>query len=111
MTGRKKKDLLQGTLELLVLRVLSAGSLHGYGIAKRIEQISDEALSIQKGSLYPALHRLEGRALIKAEWVLRDEKRASKVYSLTQAGKSQLEAELEQWNAFTSAVNSVIREA
>lgn len=111
MSEPRKKDLIQGTLELLVLRVLSAGSLHGYGIAKRIEQISDSALNIQKGSLYPALHRLEGKALIKAEWVLRDEKRPSKMYSLTQAGKKQLERELEQWNVFTNAVNSVIKEA
>lgn len=104
-------DLVQGTLDLLVLRTLSLGPMHGWAIASRIKQVSNEVLSVQQGSLYPALHRLEQNAWIASEWAESENNRKAKFYSLTKAGKQKLEEELAQWDRLSSAINLVIREA
>jgi transcriptional regulator len=97
-------ELLQGTLDLLILKALSLGSLHGYGVLLRIQQISRDRLEIQQGSLYPALYRLEHRGLITSTWGESENKRKAKFYTLTTAGRRQLQAELKYWNAFSEAV-------
>ena len=104
-------DLVQGTLDLLILKTLSIESEHGWAIAKRIQQISRETLQIQQGSLYPALHRLEQQAWIKSEWRQTDAGRMAKFYSLTTAGRRQLERELANWNRLSAAINLVVQEA
>src|ERR1700756_4138570 len=104
-------DLVQGTLDLLILKTLSIESKHGWAIAKRIHQISRETLQIQQGSLYPALHRLEQQAWIKSEWRQTDASRMAKFYSLTTAGRRQLERELANWNRLSAAINLVVQEA
>ena len=104
-------DLVQGTLDLLILKTISLEPKHGWAIAKRIQQVSREALQVQQGSLYPALHRLEQQAWIKAEWRTTETGRMAKFYSLTHAGRKQLEKELESWTRLSSAINLVIREA
>jgi transcriptional regulator len=96
--GENKSDVLQGTLDLMVLRTLEAmGPLHGYGIARRIEQISDNGLSLNQGTIYPALLRLEQRGWIKAEWGLSETKRRAKFYSLTRVGRKQMAEETANW--------------
>ena len=107
----KPSDLLQGTLDLLILRVIATGPLHGWGIAKRIQLVSADALSVGQGSLYPALHRLEHQGWITAEWKDSDLGRSTKVYSLTREGKKQLERELRSWDRLSSAVRLVIENA
>lgn len=107
----KPSDLLQGTLDLLILKVIATGPLHGWGIAKRIQVISGDVLSVGQGSLYPALHRLEHQGWITAEWKDSDLGRSTKVYSLTREGKKQLERELRSWNRLSSAVRLVIENA
>src|SRR3954463_4400646 len=97
MPALDKADLLQGTLALLILRVLRAGPLHGWGISKRIRMISSEVLQIQQGSLYPALYRLEEQGWIKGEWGISDEGRRAKFYTLTAVGKKQLAEEQATW--------------
>ncbi len=109
MKKAKKKDLLLGTLDLLILRVLNSGEKYGYGIAKSIQVLSSDALSVQKGSLYPALHRLENEGFIKAKWKTGDSDKPMKVYALTSAGKKQMEAEIAHWEAASSAINLVIK--
>lgn len=104
-------DLVQGTLDLLILKTISLEPKHGWAIARRIQQVSQEALQVQQGSLYPALHRLEQQAWIKAEWKTAETGRMAKFYSLTRAGRKQLEKELESWTRLSSAINLVIREA
>jgi PadR family transcriptional regulator PadR len=104
-------DLLQGTLDLLILKTLALESMHGWGIALRIQQVSKEALQIGQGSLYPALHRLEYRGWIKAEWGASDNNRKAKYYSLTRAGKKQLDTELENWDRITGAIALVLKGA
>ena len=105
-------DLLQGTLDLLILRTLSAlGPMHGWGIAQRIEQVSREALQVQQGSLYPALHRLENEGWIVAEWGASDNNRRARFYSLTRTGRRQLERELKEWERLSAAVTLVIEKA
>ena len=104
-------DLLQGTLDLLILKTLALEPMHGWGIAQRIEQVSEEALQIGQGSLYPALHRLEYRGWIQAEWGESENNRRAKFYSLTKAGRKQLEAELENWERLTSAIALVLKGA
>ena len=99
-----KADLLQGTLSLLILRVLRAGELHGWGISKRIRMISSDVLQIQQGSLYPALYRLEEQGLITAAWGISDEGRRAKFYKLTPQGKKQLAEEQASWRLFMTAV-------
>jgi PadR family transcriptional regulator len=106
-----KSDLLQGTLDLLVLQVVATGPLHGYGIAQRIRQISRDALQIQQGSLYPALHRLEKRKLLHAEWKTSDTGREAKFYSLTKAGRKWLEVERASWQQLTRAMSLVLETA
>ncbi len=104
-------DLLQGTLDLLILKTLALEPMHGWGIAQRIEQLSEEALQIGQGSLYPALHRLEYKGWIRAEWGESENNRKAKFYSLTRAGKKQLEAELADWERLTTAIALVLRKA
>ncbi|RZU41507.1 PadR family transcriptional regulator [Edaphobacter modestus] len=104
-------DLLQGTLDLLILRSLSLQPMHGWGIAQRIQQVSREVLQIGQGSLYPALHRLEYRGWIQAEWGESENNRRAKFYSLTKAGKKQLEAELKNWERLTAAIALVLKGA
>lgn len=107
----KPNDLVQGTLDLLILRTIALEPKHGWAIAKRIEQISDEVLQVQQGSLYPALHRLEQQGWIKAEWAETETGRAAKFYSLTKAGREQLEKEKASWDRLSTAINVVLRKA
>jgi len=102
-------DLLQGTLDLLVLKVLTLGPLHGWGIAQRITEISEQLLRVNQGSLYPALHRLEGRGLVDAEWALSDTFRRVRVYRLTAAGRRCLTKETRTWHDYSRAVNLILR--
>jgi PadR family transcriptional regulator PadR len=108
---KQKADLLQGTLELLVLRLLRSGKLNGWDIMQRIELLSNEVLSVTPGSLYPALHRLEERGLISSEWGLSDNNRQAKFYELTRAGRRQLEAEQKSWELFSGAVELILRDS
>jgi PadR family transcriptional regulator PadR len=105
----KPNDLVQGTLDLLILKTISLEPMHGWGIAKRIQQVSEDVLRVQQGSLYPALHRLEQQAWIKAHWGETENGRAAKIYSLTRAGRVQLEKELANWDRLSQAVNLVAR--
>src|ERR671916_532517 len=107
----KATDLVQGTLDLLILKTIALEPKHGWAIAKRIQQVSREALQVQQGSLYPALHRLEQQAWIKAEWRTTETGRMAKFYSLTRAGRKQLDKELESWNRLSAAINLVVEEA
>jgi len=105
---RQSTDLLQGTLDLLILKSLALASMHGWGIAERIQQVSKDALQIGQGSLYPALHRLEYKGWIEADWGVSENNRRAKFYSLTRAGKKQLQAEMEDWNRLTEAIALVL---
>jgi transcriptional regulator len=107
----RSTDLVQGTLDLLILNTISQEPKHGWAIAKRIQQVSQQALKIQQGSLYPALHRLEQQAWIKAEWRTTEAGRMAKFYSLTRAGRKQLAKELANWTRLSGAINLVIQEA
>jgi PadR family transcriptional regulator len=104
----KPSDLLQGTLDLLILKTIAGAPLHGWGIAKRIQVLSGDVLSVGQGSLYPALHRLEQQGWITAEWKDSDLGRAAKFYALTREGKKQLDRELRSWDRLSSAVQLVI---
>jgi PadR family transcriptional regulator PadR len=101
-------DLLQGTLDVLILKTLSWGSMHGYGIARWIQESTGDVLRIEEGSLYPALHRLERRGLVSSEWGLSDNKRRAKYYKLSARGRGQLTAEMSTWNVFSKAVSTVL---
>ena len=106
------KNDLQGALDLLILKSLSQlGAMHGYGIAMHIEDVSDALLTVEEGSLYPALHRMEEAGLIRAEWVTKDSGRRARTYELTAKGKKQLASESPRWQAVARAVNRVLREA
>jgi PadR family transcriptional regulator PadR len=107
----KPTDLVQGTLDLLILKTISLEPKHGWAIAKRIQLVSQEALQIQQGSLYPALHRLEQQAWIAAEWRATETGRMAKFYSLTRSGRKQLERELANWARLSTAINIVVQEA
>lgn len=107
----KPSDLLQGTLDLLILKTLTREPLHGWAIAKRIQLLSGEVLSVQQGSLYPALHRLENQGWISAEWKSSEHGRDAKVYELTRDGRRQLTRELESWNRLSSAVGLLLERA
>jgi len=104
----KPNDLVQGTLDLLILKTISLEPKHGWAIAKRIQQISGEVLQVQQGSLYPALHRLEQRAWIKAKWAESETGRQAKFYSLTAAGRTQLEKEAANWSRLSAAIDLVV---
>jgi PadR family transcriptional regulator, regulatory protein PadR len=106
----KPSDLVQGTLDLLILKTIALEPLHGWAVAKRIQQVSKEALQVQQGSLYPALHRLERQAWIKAHWAETDSGRRAKFYSLTRAGRTQMARELANWDRLSQGVNLVVRE-
>lgn len=107
----KPNDLVQGTLDLLILRTLALEPKHGWAIAKRIQQISEEVLQVQQGSLYPALHRLEQQGWIKSDWAETDGGRNAKFYSLTRAGRTQLEKEKASWQRLSAAIELVLRKA
>ena len=102
-------DLLQGTLDLLIMRTIAPEPLHGWAIAQRIQQVSDELLRVQQGSLYPALHRLEHQGWIAAEWGASDNNRRARFYSLTRAGRKQLTTEVSKWERLSAGVNLVLQ--
>jgi PadR family transcriptional regulator PadR len=103
-----RSDLLQGTLDVLVLKTLSTGPMHGWGISQRIQQLSEDVLAVNQGSLYPALYRLEEKGWITATWGTSDNNRRARFYSLTRAGRRQLAEETESWERFASAVGRVL---
>jgi len=105
----KQLELLQGTLDLLILKAVSLGPFHGYGILLRIQQISKDRLEIQQGSLYPALYRLEDRGLIASEWGESENNRKAKFYRLTASGKRKLQTETENWNRMADVIAGVLR--
>ena len=104
-----KSDILQGTLDMLILKIVALEPIHGYAIAQRIQQISKEVLQVQQGSLYPALHRLERRGWLTAKWRDADSGREAKFYSLTRLGRKQLEAETVNWDRLTEAISLILR--
>lgn len=104
-------ELPQGTLDLLILKTLVLGPQHGWAISERVQQVSSDVLKIQQGSLYPALHRLERRGWIKAEWGASDNNRKAKFYELTPAGRKQLEVEESTWRKLTAAVGQILESA
>ena len=104
----KTIELLQGTLEVLILKAVSLGALHGYGILLRIQQISNDRLEIPQGSFYVALYRMEHRGLIEAEWGISENNRRAKFYTLTSAGRKQLKAEMNKWTLMTDVVGCVL---
>jgi PadR family transcriptional regulator PadR len=104
-------DLLQGTLDLLILKALARGSMHGYGVAEWIHQTSEDVLKVEEGALYPALHRLELRGLLASEWGASDNNRRAKFYSLTSSGKKQLAQETEFWRRMSGAVARILQTA
>jgi len=106
-----KSDLLQGTLDVLILKIVALGPIHGYAIAQRIRQISREVLQVQQGSLYPALHRLEKRGWLRAEWREAETGREARFYALTRLGRKQLEAETANWDRLAEAVTLILRTA
>ena len=106
---RAKADLLQGTLDLLILKALTLGALHGWGISKRIRDMSKGLLEVNQGSLYPALHRLEDRGYVSAGWGVSDEGRRAKFYTLTRRGRRQFDDEQKRWNVFALAVGHTLR--
>lgn len=107
----RPSDLIQGTLDVLILKSLATESRHGWAIAKRIQAVSGDVLQIKQGSLYPALHRLENQGLIAAEWRENETGREAKFYSLTKAGRAQLEVELTQWERLSAAIRLTLRNA
>jgi transcriptional regulator len=109
MLERTTVDLLQGTLGVLILKSLSWGPMHGYGIARWIEQISGDELLIEDGSLYPALHRLQARGLVTSQWGLSDTNRRVKTYTATEQGRLQLRAEMSRWTRFSAAISRVLQ--
>jgi PadR family transcriptional regulator PadR len=111
MSPIEKSDLLQGTLDMLILKIVALGPVHGYGISQRIRQISNEALQVQQGSLYPALHRLEKRDWLEAEWGESENGRQGKFYKLSAIGRKQLEREEESWGRLSEAVTLILQTA
>ena len=111
MAQKSRLDLLQGTLDLLILRTLQTGALHGWAISERIQQISRDTLQVNQGSLYPALHRLEHQGWIKAEWGVSELGRRARFYKLTASGRKQLELETENWTRLAAAIGRVLEMA
>jgi transcriptional regulator len=107
--AKEKPDLLQGTLDMLILKALQLEPMHGFGISVRIRQMSDEVLQVEQGSLYPALYRLEDQGWIKAEWGVSDNNRKARFYELTAAGRKQLNAETENWAKVSAAINLILK--
>jgi transcriptional regulator len=107
----RPSDLIQGTLDVLILKSLASESRHGWAIAKRIQAVSGDVLQIKQGSLYPAQHRLEHQGLIKAEWKTNETGREARFYSLTRAGRAQLQAELSQWERLSAAIQLTLKNA
>ena len=107
----QKSDLLQGTLDLLILKTVALGPVHGYGISQRIQQVSREALQVQQGSLYPALHRLEKRGWLQATWRESESGRQAKYYRLSGKGRKQLQIEESEWNRLSEAIGLILRTA
>src|ERR1700719_5157538 len=107
----EKSDIPQGALDLLILKVVALGPVHGYAIAQRLQQISRDVVQVQQGSLYPALHRLENRGLLAATWKPSDTGRDAKFYRLTSKGRAQLKEEADQWSRLTDAVRLILRTA
>jgi PadR family transcriptional regulator PadR len=105
----QRSDLLQGTLDMLILKVVALGPIHGYAIAQRLQQMSSDVLQVQQGSLYPALHRLEKRRWVRAAWAATDTGRDARFYTLTSAGRRQLEAQREYWDRLSNAISGVLR--
>lgn len=108
MASKKEQNLLQGSLDLLILNALSGGAKHGYGVARHIQAASDEFLKIEEGSLYPALHRMERRGWIAAEWGTSEANRRAKYYRLTRTGKAQLKVEVAAWRDMAEAIGKVL---
>ena len=106
---KQKPDLPQGTLDLLILKALSLGPMHGYGVGQRIQQLAEEMLQIEEGTLYPALYRIEQRGWIESEWGVSENNRRARFYKLTRAGRKQLAVEESQWERLTSAVAKVLQ--
>jgi len=104
----QKSDLLQGTLDVLILKVVALGPIHGYAIAQRLQQMSGAVLQVQQGSLYPALHRLEKRRWLRAEWAASDTGREARFYSLTRLGRKQLEAQRASWARLSAAISGIL---
>ena len=109
--AKARTDLMQGTLELLILKTLSRDSMHGYGIAQRIHEAADDLLKIEDGSLYPALYRMEERGWITSEWDVSENNRRAKFYKLTKAGRKQLEAETANWDRVYQAISRIMQTA
>jgi PadR family transcriptional regulator, regulatory protein PadR len=107
----KPSDLIQGTLDVLILKALATEPRHGWGIAKRIESVSGNELQVKQGSLYPALHRLENQGFIRSEWRESDTGRDAKFYSLTKAGRAQLDTEMSEWERLSAAIRLTLRNA
>lgn len=107
--AKTRNDLLQGTLDLLILRTLSLGAHHGWAISQRIQQISDDALKVNQGSLYPALHRLEEQGWISSEWGTSESNREAKFYQLTRAGVRQLEVETANWERVSAGIGKILK--
>ena len=111
MTSQKKSDLPQGTLDLLVLQIVALGPLHGYAIAQRLKQMSRDVVQVTQGTLYPALHRLENRGLLTADWKVSDTGREAKFYRLTRKGSAHLQAEAASWERLTGAIATILKAA
>jgi transcriptional regulator len=110
-TGGEKSDLLQGTLDMLILKVVALGPIHGYAIAQRLQQMSGDVLQVQQGSLYPALHRLEKRRWVHAEWAASETGRDARFYTLTRLGRRRLEEQRAYWDRLSAAISGVLRTA
>ena len=107
----RKSDLLQGTLDVLILKVVALEPIHGYGIAQRLQQMSGDVLQVQQGSLYPALHRLEKRRWLRAEWAASETGREARFYTLTKLGRQQLDEQRANWDRMAAAISGVLRTA
>jgi len=110
-TDSQRSDLLQGTLDVLILKVVALGPIHGYAIAQRLLQMSGDVLQVQQGSLYPALHRLEKRGWLRAEWAATETGREARFYTLTRLGRRQLEEQRANWDRLSAAISGVLRTA
>jgi transcriptional regulator len=111
MPSDQKSDLLQGTLDMLILKVVALGPIHGYAIAQRLQQMSRDVLQVQQGSLYPALHRLEKRGWLQAEWAASDTGREARFYTLTRIGRKQLGEQRANWDRLSAAISGIMRTA